>query len=313
MEQTKAHTARSATPRDDFAELLNRPVFKHAHLTIRPEGRQLVIDRAAPKKVKDDEPRTEGEDDRPGQSGEGDEAREAETPTRDRITGFSEKSRRRLRKRVHAVQRDAYCLFTSLTFHKTRPTPDEAKRALRTFWKRLRRQYPQLGAVWKMEPQTKGVNRGVPHFHLLVYGVRFIDAQWLSRTWQECTEEQSEEHRKQGVDVEPVRSDSKVQGYLAKYFSKEYDEWPEEAGKAWGFPGRFWGMFDADNIPWAGWALPGQAGTVELRADHAAWLIRTLLDRWEVDTGGVLPPSLTVNTRGDPMKDAEEYLSMIPA
>jgi hypothetical protein len=249
-----------------------------------------VIDRGKrPKKEKPDDRGTSSGSD----NGEGRDWKRSE------ITGFSERSRRRLRKLLHSLDREADSLFLSLTWHEVLPTPDEAKAALDRFWKRMRRVFPGASAVWKMEPQE----RGYPHFHLMVYGIRWINPQTVSRLWHACTEETSEQHRKSGVDVEWVRGDEKLQSYLAKYFSKTDEGWPEAAGKEWEQPGRFWGKLERKNLPYAAWA----DWTVQLDPHQAAHLIRRTLDEWGVELD-VLPPSLTINTRGDPSAVLDELV-----
>lgn len=273
---------------------LDRPALDEAQLRTRPGGRQLVIDRGG---------RPEADEDPPGDIGSGGDEDEAAPPTRGRITHFSEDARRRLRRTVHAVQRDADALFLSLTWHEHLPSPQEAHAALDRFWKRMRRRFHGVSAVWKMEPQ----DRGFPHFHLLVYGLQWVNPQYVSRQWHECTNEVSEAHRKSGVDVEWVRNDGKLQGYLSKYFSKTGDPWPEAAGRDWEHPGRFWGVLERSNLPLADWADWG----VYIEPHEAARLIRELLDEWGVDTGGALPPTLTINTRGDPEDTARRLLDRL--
>lgn len=277
-------------------DLLTRPAVNEPHIRVRPDGRQLVIDRG---------PRPEADADEQELVSEADTEAETKTPTRGRITHFSEDSRRRLRRTFHALERDADSLFLTLTWHEGTPTPDEAHAALRRFWKRVRRRFPHVAAIWKMEPQK----RGTPHFHLLIYGIRWVDAQWISALWHDCTDETSDEHERSGVDVEWIRCPEKTLAYLSKYMSKTGEPWPEAAGPEWKHPGRFWGVLDRENLPVAAWA----DWSTYIGADEAAWLIRTLLDEWEIDTGGALPPSLTINTRGDPEDRLSELLARLPA
>ena len=275
-----------------LGSLLTRPALDEPHVRIRPDGRQLVIDRGS-RPTSDD-----GEDDTSGTDTVTDETR-TDTSTRERITGFSDASRRRLRKTVHSLRRDASCLFITLTYHEHTPTPEEAKRDLDVFFKRLRRRFSGLSGIWKMEPQQ----RGTPHYHILLYGVRWLDAQWLSQLWHDVTAETSEQHRVSGVDTEWVRDDGKLQVYLAKYMSKSTEEWPTEQmpddlADAWRYPGRYWAVWHRTSLPvaeWADWAI-------YLDHTHAASIIADLLEAWQIDLGGIIPPSLTINTRGDPVK-----------
>lgn len=272
---------------------LDRPALDEPGIMVRPDGRQIYLTRGGrPEADRDDTPTEEVEDD------------DAPEPTkRGTITGFSEDSRRRLRRKVHSLERTSNALFVTLTWHEELPTPERAKTALDTFWKRLRRSFPGISCIWKMEPQE----RGFPHFHLLIYGVQYIRAGWISQLWHEVTAETSEKHQKSGVDVEWVRDDGKLQAYLAEYFAETYQEWPEAGGEAWRETGRWWGVRDRKNLPRAAWA----DWTVYLDESEAAWLIAELLDEWDVDTGGALPPSLTINTRGDPTERIERLLDRL--
>ena len=296
----------SAELSDELKEL-NRPAFDEAQIRIRPDGRQVIIDRG---EIDEDENADEIDfaseaSSKGGATAKADGENSPEDPVkRGEITHFSEDARRRLRRTVHALDRDAASLFVTLTWHKYLPTPEEAHAALDRFWKRLRHRFPEAAALWKMEPQE----RGYPHFHLLLYGVEWIDPQWLSELWHDVTAETTEEHRKSGVDVEWIRGgqDGKLQAYLATYFGKG-EQWPEVAGEEWETPGRFWGILERKNLPGAPWA--DWAAYISER--EAAYLIGTLLDEWGVDTGGALPPTLTINTRGDPSERLQSILDRL--
>lgn len=277
-----------------------------AHLRIREGGRQLVIDRGFSSSKPPPDENEEEEEDSCGSSGA--DGEEEPSSKRGRITAFSEASRRRLRGFVHSLRRDAESTFLTLTWHRFCPDPEEAKRALDTFLKRMRRRFPGASAVWKLEPQK----RGFPHYHLLVYGLPFVPYEKLAAIWHECTQEVSGQHRQSGVDVERSvhNDDGKLQSYLAKYMSKEMDGWPTEKldgekAEAWEHPGRFWGVFNRDALPraaWADWAAWVPAG-------DATWLIETLLREWDVDIPeGVIPPRMVINVRGDPTEDLDAFL-----
>jgi hypothetical protein len=278
---------------------LDRPATDEACIHVRPDGRQLVIQRGTDPEAAEGAAET-------GSCGGG----ATGGGEKQKIVGFSERSRRNLRRTVHSLWRDEAALFLSMTWHEDLPTPERAKAALDRFGKRLRRHFPGAAFLWKMEPQE----RGFPHFHILVYGLNWIDAQWVSEQWHECTSETTEQHRKSGVDVEWVRSDGKLQSYLAEYFAETYDEWPEiedghpeDVVSAWAEPGRFWGIIARENLPVAEWA---QWRKYVHHAD-ATSLICDLLDEWGIDLDGVIPPSLTINTRGDPMDRLDALLDRL--
>jgi len=281
---------------------LDRPALDDAHIRMRPNGRQIVVDKGSRSKEVDSDDR-----DLAGAMG-GETTRDPVAESI--ISGFSEDSRRRLRSRLHSLRRDAGGLFLTLTYQHCDPTPEKAKRDLDTFWKRLKRRFPDVSAVWKMEPHTEDENRGVPHFHLMVFGVSFIPVQWLSKTWHDVTEEQDYAHEKSCVDLEPfVNEDGKLQSYLTKYMEETYDEWPEaEESGPWAETGRWWGCLSRKHLPWARW----EETPVYLSEKEATHIISALVDEWDLDLPeGVTPPSLTINTRGDPQERLDALLDQL--
>lgn len=275
----------------------DRPKETEPGIRLRGHGRQVFISTGRDLSRNQDLEVEEGENEQPSKRGN--------------ITGFSEKSRRRLRERVHAIRRDTVGVFLTLTYHETDPTPEKLKEDFRAFWKVLQRTYNQehvsnLSCVWKMEPQE----RGTPHIHMIVYGVSYIDAQTVSKVWHRVTEETSEKHRKSGVDVQTaVNEDGKLQAYLSKYMAEVYDGWPgAEEGDPWAETGRWWGFKGREHLPVAEW----EETQVKLHQKEAENLIEELLDEWGVDMPeGVIPPSLVINTRGDPGERLLELIDRI--
>lgn len=150
------------------------------------------------------------------------------------VCGFSAKSRLRLMRRVAQVRKGEPCHFVSLTVPFWME-PDDMKAALWAFWRRLERKYGEIAMLWKMEPQK----RGVWHFHLMVFGIRFLPHRAAKAMWGAILSTQGIKgafHR--GVDVKWIDGDHKaVACYVTKYFSKEC----EEAELA-GWTGRVWGV-----------------------------------------------------------------------
>lgn len=148
---------------------------------------------------------------------------------------------------IHRVRRDAPLPhFVTLTFPDFFPSQDQAKRKLDTWFKRLKRKWPQTAAVWRMEviDRKSGVNAGqvAPHFHLLVWGHFERDA--AAQMWSEvCGEEGNYAHLKHGTDAEPIRSWNGAVNYCAKYMSK--------AGSAYEIAGRVWGIHNRAAMPFA--------------------------------------------------------------
>lgn len=282
----------------------DRPKETEPGIRLRGHGRQVLISTGRDLSPDHDLETEEGEADPDGREGEAN----SQPSKRGNITGFSEKSRRRLRERVHAIRRDTVGVFLTLTYHRTDPTPEKLKEDFRAFWKLLQRTYNRehvsnLSCVWKMEPQE----RGTPHIHMIVYGVSYIDAQTVSKVWHGVTEETSEKHRKAGVDVQTaVNENGKLQAYLSKYMAEVYDGWPgAEEGDPWAETGRWWGFKGRDYLPVAEW----EETQVKLHQKEAEDLIEELLGEWGVDMPeGVIPPTLVINTRGDP---GERLLDLI--
>jgi hypothetical protein len=216
---------------------------------------------------------------------------------------------RRLKKLLHGVRREASGVFLTFTHHELFPTPSELKDELDLMGKWLRRRYPSCSIVWKLEPQE----RGSPHIHAMVFGPEFIPIGPLSEAWHRISGETSDKHRKSGVDVEPmVNQDGKLQAYLAKYMSDQYDVWPcldeDHVPDEWASPGRWWGVIGREDLPTEPW----DEAPVYLDRSEAQFLIRELLDEWEADVpDGVIPPTLTINTRGDPTDVLDDLLSRL--
>lgn len=162
---------------------------------------------------------------------------------RGKIGGFSPDARRRLLVRLNSLDRQALpCLpiFVTLTYPgQFSPDPKTWKRDLDVFLKRLQRQYPDATGFWKLEPQK----RGAPHYHLLVFGVAFIDKDWTSSAWYDVVGSGDVRHLEAGTRVERVHSWNGVNAYAAKYLGKTeaLENFPE-------FVGRWWGMFGRDRL-----------------------------------------------------------------
>lgn len=158
---------------------------------------------------------------------------------RGKITEYSDASRWRLQLRLAAFLREqlANALFITLTYPAAYPEPQEAKRQLPAFIKRIRRRWPQACVIWRMEFQE----RGAPHFHLLVLGVRFIPHQAVAEWWYEVVGSGDARHLNAGTEVRRVRSAKHAIWYIAKYMAKDdqsgqFNE-DRDVGRFWGIEG----------------------------------------------------------------------------
>jgi hypothetical protein len=164
------------------------------------------------------------------------------------VMRMSAASRRRLlllcaRLRVASVHDS---VFVTLTYPMRFPTPSMAKVHLDVWVKRLRREFPGVSGVWRLEPQR----RGAPHFHLLLFGARFIAREWLSSTWYAVCATGDEKHLRAGTKVErPERVES-----LISYIGKELTgEKPGhfidcDTGEILA-SGRCWGVVNREGLP----------------------------------------------------------------
>jgi hypothetical protein len=169
---------------------------------------------------------------------------------RGKIKGFSSASRRRLLYTIARIRRDATLpLFVTLTYPKKYPDARSSKRHLDMFEKRLKRAFPKVGGIWKIEPQ----GRGAPHYHCLIWGSdiekmrKFIPAIWFQiagsgdeyhKKWHEGTCGNGNTHC-----VQQVKSFRGVMAYASKYLGKTF------VVEGWEFAGRYWGVINRENIP----------------------------------------------------------------
>ena len=171
---------------------------------------------------------------------------------RGKITKFSMKSRRRLLYKVAEIDKSELPIFLTLTYpDKFSSDPQEWKQNLNNFCKRLKRVFPKLGLIWKLEPQK----RGAPHFHILVWGANYAGLyDQVPRIWYEIAGSGDRKHYLWHCGllgngnkhcVSEVRSWRGVMAYAAKYLGKEC------TAEGWDYPGRFWGVKSWECIPWA--------------------------------------------------------------
>ena len=188
---------------------------------------------------------------------------------RGKIASFSKAARWRMMQKVAKVRNDALPTFLTLTY-PAEYAHDSAtwKRDLDVFLKRMKRKFPLSGGMWKLEPQK----RGAPHFHLFIWGVdRFVLQIWASVAWFEVVGSDSRYHKERGAYVSSDRGQMhswrQVKIYLTKYFTKLPDK---EIVEGWEYPGRWWGVFTPDNIPW------GECIKVGLPLAESKLIIRTM-------------------------------------
>lgn len=155
------------------------------------------------------------------------------------VKKLSRKARKRLLEKVHTVRRDsALPQFYTLTFPDFFPTQRDAKRVLDTWFKRVKRAFPSVAMIWRMEviDRKSGENRGqvAPHFHLLVWGN--LPRDWAARAWWEVNGKSDYAlcaHLEHGTKEEVLESWGGAVFYCAKYCAKVDDTFATE-GRTWG-------------------------------------------------------------------------------
>lgn len=158
------------------------------------------------------------------------------------VQEFTKASRRRQLRAIAEINQDEAGLptFITLTYPLEWPRDGHVvKEHLRAFRMALDRRFPESWGMWRLEYQR----RGAPHFHLLLWGVQFEDAErwalergWLSFTWYRICRSGDLKHLAAGTRWEAVRSWRGVRSYCAKYLGKagEVPEGVERCGRFWG-------------------------------------------------------------------------------
>lgn len=169
------------------------------------------------------------------------------------VRGFSKDSRRRLLRETGKLDRRYLPVFVTLTYADENWTddPKQWKTDLDRFHTRLRRKYPGMSALWRLElvRRKSGEKTGeyAPHFHLIVWlGMdknERADKATINglRTW--CDDAWSH-----GLNrVEAIRTSRGCTAYISKYVAKA-----DSADLVESYPdgiGRVWGKWSADKMP----------------------------------------------------------------
>jgi hypothetical protein len=131
-------------------------------------------------------------------------------------------------------------LFVTLTYGREWPdTRHELKRHLDRFLHRLKRKFPKVAAVWRLELQE----RGAPHFHLLVFGIGFLSHEWVAQAWYGSIGSTDLAVARAGTQVTRARNWTETRREIAKYVAKQ-SHLP--AGL---YLGRHWGVHNRRYLP----------------------------------------------------------------
>lgn len=185
---------------------------------------------------------------------------------RGKITEFSPASRVRMFDLFHRLKPVKKAVFLTLTYGEDYPDATTAKNQLRAFLERIRRITSCKGsaAVWRMEFQE----RGAIHFHIIFFGLPYIDKEEIQRWWGEIINVDRPFSR-----IEFIKSYNGIIYYVSKYIAKV--EPVLESGfisptylhaynlKYGEFIGRQWGIFQRQHMPFA--------ERVTMERDYTRW------------------------------------------
>ena len=182
--------------------------------------------------------------------------------TRGVIKRFTHKSRNTLLQKLSSINQDKIpqneVLFLTLTIDG-RDTPRECKKYLNNFLTQLRQRYEgqRWSYCWKGEFQK----RGILHFHIVFFGLKDMNHNWVRHTWSRITLGYKEYKRRCDLsddkgevfkklvmtDLEQSRSWGRTERYFSKtlgYVSKNGQDEEEliEKFNEKDRVGRFWGI-----------------------------------------------------------------------
>lgn len=144
---------------------------------------------------------------------------------RGRVYGMSPASARRLRRLLSFVRYTPRMSFLTLTY-PVAVGVGKVKRDIDTLFKRIRRQFSDCWAVWKIERQA----RGAWHIHILLVNVPFWHWRQIVAVWSEVSGQDSS----RATNIKQVRSLRELRRYLSKYIAKTSYLEEEHTGRVWG-------------------------------------------------------------------------------
>jgi hypothetical protein len=161
-------------------------------------------------------------------------------PARKPISTFSGKSKLNLKRMFARLDKRVTkrAQMVTLTYALNMQDARQAKKHLHAFAQALHRSYEGAGYIWKMECQK----RGAIHFHLLIFGVRFLPWEWVAEVWTRIvfpgsgmTEQEQSYQLQAGTECRAAKSLWEAKSYLEKYLGKT-----DQTGDL-DNPGRWWG------------------------------------------------------------------------
>jgi hypothetical protein len=184
------------------------------------------------------------------------------------ITTFSGKSKLGMKRTFNKLDKSvtSKAQMVTLTYSENMQDAPRAKKHLHAFAQQLRRNYRGAGYIWKQECQK----RGAIHFHLLVFGIKFLPWEWVAQVWCKIVVqgaglsiEQITNQLNAGTQVKAARNLWEAKSYLEKYLGKT-----DQTGEL-DNPGRWWGTHRLE-------AFKAPVVEVPLTAQQVVTVARTL-------------------------------------
>ena len=204
------------------------------------------------------------------------------------IKAFTRKSRLHMLKAMAKIRNVDCGRFITLTYPDSVAfsdgfAPAQVKRDLSALRKRIARDYPQAGGIWRIEFKARksGKNMGkiAPHVHILLFGVSedmSILREYFRKAWFEVAHNGDENKGRAGTQIDPVKSRRHATYYVSKYLAKPDDSDDEERKLVAEYIddheiGRWWAVFG--NVD--------QSEAVTLTLTYQEFIeLRRLTSRW---------------------------------
>lgn len=167
------------------------------------------------------------------------------------IKQFSKAARKRLFVLFHKMNVVQF-LFVTLTYGQKFPPAKDSKRHLKMFIQRLKRKYPKVAGVWRIEFQK----RHAPHYHLLLTNVGFIPKDEICAMWEGVIGQRfCNQTGKTFTRIERIKSKKHALSYVSKYVGKV----AKREARSSGFNtvsyqtvyGKHWGVIGREYLPFA--------------------------------------------------------------
>jgi hypothetical protein len=207
------------------------------------------------------------------------------------VRSFSRASRKRLIELFATLKGGEKAVMITLTYGQHWPSPSASKDHLRTFLQRIRRRWPHVSAIWRLEFQR----RGAPHYHIILFNIPFLPKQDVAAAWHsvigdEYADWSQGDPRAPFTRIEAIKSRRRLIAYVSKYVAKSDEDEshqpappPQESNTgldhaAYLHSGRFWGVMNREALPYAAKVVIGLL--MDERGERAFWTMRRYAKRY---------------------------------